>query len=119
MSTCPASAKPQGSMETSLQAFVSPWDARAVSDSYLPGAFENLFGKGDGKLGNHHTVRSQCCAQFIVGRKNILQHSLEEYIALRQWLLDETRDAAPRDDRVSGRGLLLSTVWALQFGQMH
>jgi hypothetical protein len=78
-------------METSLQAMLSPWDARAVSDSLLPKAFQNLFGKGlsDGKLGKHHTVRSQCCAQFIVGRKNILQHSLQEYTALRQWLLDE------------------------------
>jgi hypothetical protein len=115
VSTCPPSAKPQGSMEISLQAIISPWDARAVSDSVLPRAFEDLFGKAqsDGRLGKHHTVRSQCCAQFIVGRKNILQHSLQEYVALRQWLLDESRDAAPRDDRVAGR--ILSYLWHILF----
>lgn len=115
VSTCPPSVKPQGSMETSLQAILSPWDARAVSDSFLPAAFEDLFGKvhSNSKLGNHHTVRSQCCAQFVVSRKNILQHSLQEYIALRQWLLDESSDAAPRDDRVAGR--ILSYLWHILF----
>uniref|UniRef100_A0A093V7Y2 Uncharacterized protein n=1 Tax=Talaromyces marneffei PM1 TaxID=1077442 RepID=A0A093V7Y2_TALMA len=116
VSTCPPSAKPQGSMETSVQAMISPWDARAVSDSLLPGAFENIFGKvqsADSKLGKHQTVRSQCCAQFIVGRVNILQHTIQEYIALRQWLLDESNDAAPRDDRISGR--ILSYLWHILF----
>ncbi|EED15671.1 conserved hypothetical protein [Talaromyces stipitatus ATCC 10500] len=96
-------------------AMISPWDARAVSDFALPAAFETLFGKGqsNSKLGKHDTVRSQCCAQFIVGRKNILQHSLQEYIALRQWLLDTSHDAAPSDDRVAGR--ILSYLWHILF----
>lgn len=118
VSTCPASAKPQGSMETSLQAMIAPWDARAVSDSALPAAFKALFEEeksksSDGEFGKLDTVRSQCCAQFVVGRKNILQHSQEEYIALRQWLLDTSGDAAPRDDRVAGR--ILSYIWHILF----
>ncbi|OKL55366.1 hypothetical protein UA08_09401 [Talaromyces atroroseus] len=114
VSTCPASAKPQGSLETSFQAMISPWDARSVSDSALPAAFKILFGDdNDNVLGRHDTIRSQCCAQFIVGRKNILQHSIEEYSALRQWLLDSGPDAAPRDDRIAGR--ILSYIWHILF----
>lgn len=115
VSTCPASVKPQGSLETSLQAIVTPWDARAVSDSALISALKNLFGgdQEDGVLDRHDTVRSQCCAQFVVGRKNILQHTIGEYTALRQWLLETDALAAPSDDRVAGR--ILSYVWHILF----
>jgi hypothetical protein len=127
VSTCPATAKPQGSLEMSLKAKVSPWDARAVSDSLLPGALESVFG-GDKRTfkrddnptrhfapGRHDILRSQCCAQFVVAKANILQHSRDEYVALRQWLLDsgDNREAAPRDDRVAGR--ILSYIWHILF----
>ena len=126
-STCPRSSAPQGSLETSFLAALQPWDARVASDRALPGALAALFGSddfastGNGAklhLGRTEAVRSQCCAQFVVARDRILQHSREEYVALRQWLLDGSRrhkSAAPRDDRVAGR--ILSYVWHILFIQ--
>ncbi|KAJ9300932.1 hypothetical protein DTO271G3_2096 [Paecilomyces variotii] len=128
-STCPRSVAPQGSLENSLQAVVEPWSARAASDAALPRALAALFG-GDARytvtregmrlrLGRGDAVRSQCCAQFVVARNNIWQHSRDEYIALRQWLLDGSDEknvnpnAAPRDDRIAGR--ILSYVWHILF----
>ena len=97
----------------SSQAILQPNNLRAVSDAALPGALASLFGgeeQASALLGRTHTVRSQCCAQFVVSRESIWQHSQNEYIALRQWLLDgnvyETRQQgrpAPLDDRVAGR----------------
>ncbi|OJJ42532.1 hypothetical protein ASPZODRAFT_76604 [Penicilliopsis zonata CBS 506.65] len=113
--TCPPSTPPQRSLETSLQAVLQPWGARAVSDKALPDALATLFGGGgvDGSLqvllGRSDTLRAQCCAQFVVSRDRVWQHSREEYIALRSWLLT----AAPRDDRISGR--ILSYLWHILF----
>jgi hypothetical protein len=135
-STCsPSSAPPQGSLETSLLAVLEPWNARVVSDAALPRALAALFGgdeytsaKGGGELllGRTDVVRAQCCAQFVVARDRVWQHSRDEYVALRQWLLDGSRDSgtdkhlqssnvAPRDDRVAGR--ILSYVWHILFIQ--
>lgn len=102
-----------------MQAVLEPWDARAVSDAALPHAFETLFGGnelassegGNFVLRRTDTVRAQCCAQFVVARDRIWQHSREEYAALRMWLLDS--NAAPLDDRVAGR--ILSYVWHILF----
>jgi hypothetical protein len=69
-------------------------------------------------------VRAQCCAQFVVSRDRIWQHGRDEYIALRQWLLDGSDDgvarnaqrgsrAAPGDDRVAGR--IVSYLWHILF----
>ncbi|KAK8210096.1 hypothetical protein M8818_003583 [Zalaria obscura] len=134
VSTCSTKeAQPQGSMETYFQAVTEPWNARAVSDTALPRALAILFGgdeysmaKSDERLLMSRTdaVRSQCCAQFVVSRDRVLQHTREEYVALRQWLLDGRDDivaaehlqkskAAPSDDRVSGR--ILSYVWHILF----
>lgn len=127
-SMCPLSEKPQGSLDTSLNAMLEPWNARAVSDAALPRALVTLFG-GNGldpskegerlRLGRTHTVRAQCCAQFVVAQDRIWQHSHEEYIGLRQWLLDGTQfqnhHVAPRDDRVAGR--ILSYIWHILFMQ--
>ena len=141
-STCsPSSAPPQGSLENSLSAVLEPWNARAVSDAALPGALAALFGgneaaaeyaspDGGGRLllGRADAVRAQCCAQFVVARDRLWQHSREEYVALRQWLLDgssdsgkdehlRSRNAAPSDDRVAGR--ILSYVWHILFMQQN
>jgi hypothetical protein len=136
-STCPASeVVAQGSLGTSINAILEPWNQRLVSDAALPDALVTLFG-GDDKdsigqgrlhLGRNDAVRSQCCAQFVVSRQSIWQHSREEYIALRQWLLDgsssqragndgrfRTTKAAPPDDRIAGR--ILSYVWHILFLQ--
>ena len=112
LSTCPLSTPPQGSLETSFNAALAPWDDRAKSDSGLPKTLALLFGE-DGKhgevlLGTTHAVRSQCCAQFVVARDRILQHSREEYVALRQWLLEQSNS-----DLVAGR--MLSYVWHILF----
>jgi hypothetical protein len=128
LSTCPPSVAAQGSFENSFQAAVAPWDARAVSDAAFPGALESIFG-GKVKLSRSDAVRAQCCAQFAVSRAHLLSHSREEYIALRQWLLDGSADevtwagketgwrrdpkAAPADDRVAGR--ILSYIWHILF----
>ena len=133
-STCsPSSAPPQGSLETSLRAVLEPWNTRATSDTALPRALVALFGgdehasaKGSGRLllGRTDAVRAQCCAQFVVARDRVWQHSRDEFVALRQWLLDGSSDSgtdkplqssnvAPRDDRVAGR--ILSYVWHILF----
>lgn len=136
--TChPGSSEPQGSLATQSRAMLQPWDERSVSDSLLPGALASIFGSGVSadahrwKLGRNDAVRSQCCAQFVVARENVLRHWKGEYIALRQWLLDgslSTSDsdsgsgssakggskrAAPGDDRIAGR--ILSYVWQILF----
>lgn len=111
LSTCPSSVPPQGSFETSSQAKLVPWDDRAASDAGLPKALATLFGGEDVvgvRPGASDIVRSQCCAQFVVSRESILRHSREEYIALRQWLLEDKRG-----DLVVGR--ILSYVWHILF----
>ncbi|KAL2060331.1 hypothetical protein VTL71DRAFT_9726 [Oculimacula yallundae] len=122
LSTCPPSVAPQGSMETSSQAFLAPWDYRAASDAALPLALATLFGGKEFTkygsevcLGRSATIKSQCCAQFVVSHDNIRKHSRKEYVALRQWLLDgqTNTDAAPLDDKVAGR--ILSYVWHVLF----
>jgi hypothetical protein len=140
-STCsPSEAPPQGSLEISLRAAFQPYDARVVSDRALSPALAALFGSVrtdndpepivtdrsvSNGLGRGDAVRSQCCAQFVVARENIWQHSRDEYIAIRQWLLDggtedenaslrlQPRNAAPSDDRVAGR--ILSYLWHILF----
>ncbi|KAJ5044568.1 hypothetical protein NUH16_001374 [Penicillium rubens] len=134
--TCPSSVPPQGSLETRLSSAVSPWSARSASDIALPKALGHIFG-GDADarvkeirnafhlyLGRNDAVRAQCCAQFVVARERIWQHSRDEYIALRQWLLDGADDgvarnvqqgsmAAPPDDLVAGR--IVSYLWHILF----
>ncbi|KAK4691227.1 hypothetical protein P7C71_g5724, partial [Lecanoromycetidae sp. Uapishka_2] len=143
----PSSAPPQGSLETAMSAMLEPWNARAISDAALPHALVALFGEdmsatdlrsvanerasvvgGRGShLGRTDTVRAQCCAQFAVARNRVWQHSRDEYVALRQWLLDgssnndvnersKSRKTAPRDDRVAGR--ILSYLWHILFLQL-
>lgn len=130
----PSDALPQGSLETLARTKLEPWNTRAVSDRALPRAFAALFGgdaftagldfvadesvsaKGGGGrliLGRNDAVRAQCCAQFVVARNSVWQHSREEYVALRQWLLDESSNSAPHNDRVSGR--ILSYTWHILF----
>jgi hypothetical protein len=126
--TCPKDSGPaQGSLETSFNSFLQPWSARCASDAAMPRAFAILFGgdeylktgKSKGmKLGRSHTLRAQCCAQFVVSRESIHRHSREEYLALRQWLLDShgmsrSSNAAPRDDLIAGR--VLSYIWHILF----
>ncbi|KNG82839.1 hypothetical protein ANOM_008927 [Aspergillus nomiae NRRL 13137] len=118
LSTCPPHVAPQGGFDNAFKAVFQPWSARTISDVALPKALDALFGTGAGskaKLGRTHTVRSQCCAQFVVARANIRRHAREEYVALRQWLLDAgtRRNAAPLDDRTSGR--VLSYIWHILF----
>lgn len=142
----PSSAPPQGSLETTMRTVLEPWNARAISDAALPRALAALFG-GDGSAagldsvadeyalphglerlipGRTDAVRAQCCAQFVVARDRVWQHSRDEYVALRQWLLDgssdsgakensQSRSAAPRDDGVAGR--ILSYLWHILFMQ--
>ncbi|EXJ86241.1 hypothetical protein A1O1_06611 [Capronia coronata CBS 617.96] len=146
-STCPTSSTSeqvvaQGSLSNSIRAMLEPWNQRVVSDAALPHALATLFGGNDYSssasnaarvlLARNDAVRSQCCAQFVVSRERIWQHSRDEYVALRQWLLDgsdaDTEGggeggshpasnnigaAAPADDRIAGR--ILSYLWHILF----
>jgi len=131
--TCSPKVPAQGSLEMRLQSAVAPWSARASSDKALPIALVSLFGGGkQAVLGRNDAVRAQCCAQFVVSRERIWQHSRDEYIALRQWLLDgsvgevggmrvrSSRDqngvVAPADDKVAGR--ILSYLWHILFAEI-
>ncbi|KAF1344266.1 hypothetical protein BDV97DRAFT_78673 [Delphinella strobiligena] len=121
--TCPLSIAPQGSLDTSINAVLDPWNARAVSDAALPSALASIFGADEeyasAVLGRGDAVRAQCCAQFALSRASAWQHERREYVALRQWLLDGSaghgvnRDAAPSDDRIAGR--ILSYLWHILF----
>ncbi|RAL10676.1 DUF3431 domain-containing protein [Aspergillus homomorphus CBS 101889] len=122
--TCPATQPAQGSLELQLQSVLEPWSARMASDVALPRALAALFGHDPrdvhALLGRNDPVRAQCCAQFVVARPNAWQHSRDEYVALRQWLLDgmnprpgRKNSAAPADDRVAGR--ILSYIWHILF----
>lgn len=130
--TCPPSEKPQGSWETASRMILEVNNRRVISDATLPSALASLFSmKRDDTaalLGRRDAVRSQCCAQFVVSQKNIYQHKKDEYVALRQWLLDGSLQdmaavnqqqpiqdlrAAPADDYVAGR--VLSYLWHILF----
>ncbi|KAF2716802.1 hypothetical protein K431DRAFT_289086 [Polychaeton citri CBS 116435] len=120
-STCEKhSAPPQGSLQIQANSRLEPWNARLVSDAALPAALSTIFGGSVDaatdnqkklQLGRADAVRSQCCAQFVVSRARVWQHAHDEYIALRQWLLDE--GSAPGDDRVAGR--IISYLWHILF----
>lgn len=107
-STCAPGSQPQNSYETRVRGVIEPFNARVVSDGLLPAALQQIFGSA--MLGRDHAVRSQCCAQFIVSRERIKQHSKDEYHALRQWLLD---GPAPPDDLIAGR--IMSYLWHILF----
>ncbi|KAL9106094.1 MAG: hypothetical protein Q9227_008839 [Pyrenula ochraceoflavens] len=125
-STCLSSeAPPQGSLETATRAMLEPYNMRAASDRALPGALAAIFG-AERSLGRSDALRSQCCAQFVVSRERVWQHSRDEYVALRQWLLDgsdgrsnkahlqkQSGKAAPHSDLMAGR--ILSYVWHILF----
>ncbi|KAL4972499.1 hypothetical protein BDW66DRAFT_169528 [Aspergillus desertorum] len=132
VSTCSADTPPQGSLQVAFQSKLDPWDARAASDAALPAALATIFGHNDPAetvmLSRHEAVRSQCCAQFVVSRERMWSHSRDEYVALRQWLLDGAEassatgsnsrivrghSAAPKDDRVAGR--IISYIWHILF----
>ncbi|THY40922.1 hypothetical protein D6C99_08016 [Aureobasidium pullulans] len=130
--TCPKDSGPaQGSFETTFNSILQPWSARSASDAAMPKAFAVLFGgdeyskngKSKGlKLGRGDPVRAQCCAQFVVSKQAVHRHTREEYVALRQWLLDgygmsRNSNAAPRDDRIAGR--VLSYLWHILFIPQH
>ncbi|KAL4794325.1 hypothetical protein BDV19DRAFT_197039 [Aspergillus venezuelensis] len=127
VSTCSSGYTPQGSYQVKFQSTVDPFDARAASDAALPKALAAIFGgSAEQMLSRHETVRSQCCAQFVVSRDRVRAHSRDEYVALRQWLLDGSepvdartakalrdRGVAPKDDRVAGR--IISYIWHILF----
>lgn len=106
---------PQGSLELKMTARLEPWNKRAVSDAALPAVFARFFGGEDPSaevlLGRSDILRAQCCAQFVVARERVHQHSRDEYMAIRQWLLSE--ESIQFDDRIAGR--ILSYLWHVLF----
>ncbi|RMZ88594.1 hypothetical protein DV736_g4174, partial [Chaetothyriales sp. CBS 134916] len=132
--------EPQAGWTNQARRVIEPWNAKVVSDAEMAGSMMQVFGGGSSssskktrtRLSGSDILRSQCCAQFVVARKNIVQHTCDEYIALRQWLLDGTRitpssssskesrtavnaakAAAHPDDRIAGR--IMSYLWHILF----
>ncbi|GKZ17705.1 hypothetical protein AbraCBS73388_010022 [Aspergillus brasiliensis] len=55
-------------------------------------------------------VAAACCAQFTVSREQVLQRPREDYIRIRQWIID-----TPLDDAHSGR--VMEYLWHIIFGK--
>jgi len=55
-------------------------------------------------------IASACCAQFAVSREQVLRRPLEDYVKIRQWVID-----TERDDANSGR--VMEYLWHVIFGK--
>ncbi|KAL4913852.1 hypothetical protein BDW62DRAFT_220446 [Aspergillus aurantiobrunneus] len=55
-------------------------------------------------------VAAACCAQFAVSRAQVLQRPVEDYIKIRQWVID-----TDRNDASSGR--VMEYIWHVIFGK--
>lgn len=55
-------------------------------------------------------VWAPCCAQFAVSREQIRKRPLEDYLQIRQWVID-----TEKDDAESGR--VMEYLWHVIFGQ--
>lgn len=55
-------------------------------------------------------VAAACCAQFAVSRDQVRQRPLEDYIKIRQWVID-----TDKSDAASGR--VMEYLWHVIFGQ--
>jgi hypothetical protein len=55
-------------------------------------------------------IASACCAQFAVSREQVLKRPMEDYIKIRQWVID-----TDRDDADSGR--VMEYLWHVIFGK--
>lgn len=58
----------------------------------------------------HMGVASACCAQFAVSRDQVLRRPLNDYVKIRQWIID-----TERDDANSGR--VMEYLWHIIFGK--
>ena len=56
------------------------------------------------------SIWTACCAQFAVSRDQIYRRPLQDYIAIREWLID-----TEMDDAQSGR--VLEYLWHVIFGR--
>lgn len=55
-------------------------------------------------------VWAACCAQFAVSREQIYKRPLDDYVKIRQWIID-----TEKDDAASGR--VMEYLWHVIFGQ--
>jgi len=55
-------------------------------------------------------IASACCAQFAVSRDQVWRRPLEDYVKIRQWVIDTSRD-----DANSGR--VMEYLWHVIFGK--
>jgi hypothetical protein len=55
-------------------------------------------------------IASACCAQFAVSREQVLKRPIEDYVKIRQWVID-----TDRDDASSGR--VMEYLWHVIFGK--
>jgi Protein of unknown function (DUF3431) len=55
-------------------------------------------------------ISTPCCAQFAVSREQIYARPLQDYVKIRQWLID-----TEKDDAHSGR--VMEYLWHIIFGR--
>lgn len=58
----------------------------------------------------HTGVAAACCAQFAVSRDQVLSRPLDDYVKIRQWVME-----TERDDAHSGR--VMEYLWHIIFGK--
>ena len=83
--------------------FFNPDSAGPAASLVLSSEFS--MGSGGGM-----PIWSPCCAQFAVSNQQIYQRPLDDYVKIRQWLLDTELDNAH-----SGR--VMEFLWHVIFGQ--
>lgn len=82
----------------------------AVSSSYEPQYRYSSLNGADTIQSESFEIKSPCCAQFAVSAKQIYQRPLNDYVNIRQWLLDTDLDNAH-----SGR--VMEYLWHVIFGK--
>jgi len=55
-------------------------------------------------------IWTACCAQFAVSREQIFRRPVEDYVEIRQWVID-----TEKDDATSGR--VMEYLWHIIFGR--
>ncbi|KAK5051886.1 hypothetical protein LTR84_002689 [Exophiala bonariae] len=96
---------------TSTPAFSSDPEGPAAVSSFHESRYEYpSMDAADSLESDFIDIKSPCCAQFAVSAKQIYQRPLNDYLNIRQWLLDTTLDNAH-----SGR--VMEFLWHVIFGR--
>ena len=92
--------------------FQSPEDVEPdhIYELSLPEAWGNIFEGVEEMAEIPEEFATACCAQFAVSREQVLKNDLQQYVRLRDWLIETTLS-----DDMSGR--VLEYLWHVIFGR--